>query len=85
MTPARRVATEPPLWSLRRYLRLARSDVARFKFLLEGYDNLGYLSVLDRFEAVAVITCAPGQEQDLDEALGNIGATVPFQVLWRSG
>ncbi len=63
------------------YLRLPRPDVARLRFLLEAHDNLGLVSVLDRWEAVVKITHSPDQTAELREALEGFKAMLPLEEL----
>lgn len=48
----------PQTRSTRVYARVPRQRIALIKFLFEGYDNLAYVSVIDRFQAVVRITCS---------------------------
>lgn len=67
--------------SARIYLRLPRQDVARLRFLLEAHDNLGLVSVLDRWEAVVTIIHSPDQTAELREALEGFKHMLPLEVL----
>lgn len=67
--------------SARIYLRLPRQDVARLRFLLEAHDNLGLVSVLDRWEAVVTIIHSPDQTAELREALERFKDMLPLEVL----
>jgi hypothetical protein len=66
----------PPAWSHRLYLRLDPYDVAMLRFLIEAYDNLGYVTVVDRFAAIAKITYAPGNEKAVRRFLADARATL---------
>jgi len=77
----RRPSAPPPTRSRRLYVRLDRSDMVKLKFLLEACDNLGYVSALDRFEAVAVITFSPDQEKELRAFLDSIQGTLRVEML----
>lgn len=50
--------SRPRTWSARVYARVPRERIALIKFLFEGYDNLAYVSVIDRYQAVIRITCS---------------------------
>ncbi len=39
------------------YAEVPRERIALFRFLLEGYDNLAIMSVVDRYRAVIKIRC----------------------------
>ncbi len=49
------------------YAEVPRERIAMFRFLLEGYDNLAIMSVVDRYRAVIKIRCA-------DAAVGMVRA-----------
>lgn len=66
--------------SQRLYVTLASKDVAKFKFLLEGYDNLAVMSILDKYASVAQLRFAPGQYRAIKRFLENIAPEIPFTV-----
>ncbi len=67
-------------YSQRLYITLAPKDVARFKFLLEGYDNLAVMSILDKYASVAQLRFAPGQYEAVTTFLANIAPELPFYI-----
>lgn len=79
-TPADKLSA-PRAWSQRLYLRLAPRDVAMLRFLIEAYDNLAYVTIVDRFSAVAKITFAPGSEKAVRRFLADAGETLRLEVL----
>ncbi len=66
--------------SQRIYVTLAPRDVARFKFLLEGYDNLAVMSILDKYACVAQLRFAPGQYDSVRAFLDNIAPEISFST-----
>ncbi len=52
------------------------------KFELEAFGHLGVLSVLDRWESVAVITYAPGMQAMLARYLEALAELISFEVLY---
>nr|WP_280712764.1 DUF4911 domain-containing protein [Desulfobaculum xiamenense] len=62
-------------------MRIAPQDMAYLKFILEGYDNLAYLSTVDRYSAVAQFVYAPGQEREAREFLESMRAEVEFTII----
>ena len=74
-------ATTGPGWSGRLYLRLAPRDVAMLRYLLEAHDNLGYLTMVDRFGAVAKICFAPGAEESVRDFLAEVGETLRLEEI----
>jgi hypothetical protein len=55
--------------------------MAFLKFLIEGYDNLGYATVVDRFSAVLQIIFAPGQEPEVRELLDAVGPDLGLEIV----
>ena len=71
----------PPRWSSRLYLRLAPAHLALLKFILESEDNLAYLTVVDKFTALARLTYSPGQETEILAFLDRARCEMDFRVL----
>ena len=73
--PGRDCGLVPPcLHSRVLYAEIPRSRIALFRFLLEGYDNLAVMSVVDRFRAVVKLRFTPDAEQVLREMMEAQGA-----------
>ena len=64
------------------YVRLDRHDVYMFRFLLEAYDNLAIMSVVDRWSAALKIAYSPHQHAEVLEALECMRETVNFTLLF---
>lgn len=56
------------------YAEIPRSRIALCRFLLEGYDNLAVMSVVDRFRAVIKLRFTPDAERVLREVMAAQGA-----------
>ncbi|WP_022662981.1 DUF4911 domain-containing protein [Paucidesulfovibrio longus] len=54
-----------PDWSARAYVRVARSDVALFRFLLEAWDNLALFTVVDRAAGILMLRFSAHQEREV--------------------
>ena len=52
-----------------------------FRFLLEAQDNLGLMTVVDRWGAVLQVRFSPHQERDMREFLEGMQETIPFTIL----
>lgn len=74
-----------PKRSARLYARIAERDIALFRFLLEAWDNLGYMSVVDCNAAVLKVVFSPHQEREMRECLESMRRTVDFTVIERPG
>jgi hypothetical protein len=56
------------------YAEIPRNRIALYRFLIEGYDNLAVMSVVDRYRAVIKLRFTPGGEQTLRGLLRAQGA-----------
>lgn len=75
-----RPCTAPPRRSGRLLVRLAPSDVAIFRFLLEAHDNLALFTTLERRGALLKVMFSPQQEKAVRGALAEIGESLPLTV-----
>ncbi len=75
--PRKRPPYAPPVRSDRLYLRLPPKDVAFFKFVMEGHDNLALLTVVDRFASVVRMLFAPDRRRDVDAFLASVRSDIP--------
>ncbi len=74
----------PPVESGRIYLRLQARDVALFRFLLEAEDNLGYMSVLNRWQALLKVTFSPHQARQMRVCLETMREMLDFEIIGGS-
>jgi hypothetical protein len=58
------------------YVRIPRAEIAYFKFVLESYDNLAFMSVLDRFQALVCLTFSPDQEAEVRELVQRLAREI---------
>ena len=81
-TPRRRrpICFPPARWSACLYVQLAPSQVYMFRFLLEAYDNLALMSVVDRWATVLKIRFSPHQEDEVRQALQEMRQSMEFAV-----
>lgn len=56
------------------YAEVPRERIAVYRFLLEGYDNLAVMSVIDRYRAVIKLRFLSDAEHDLRGLLVSQGA-----------
>lgn len=56
------------------YAEVPRNEIALYRFLLEGYDNLAVMSVVDRYRAVIKLRFTPDAERTLRGVLQAQGA-----------
>ncbi|MFA6811100.1 MAG: DUF4911 domain-containing protein [Desulfoplanes sp.] len=65
----------PQTWSDHLYVEVDRSQIAMFKFILESYDNLAYLSVLDKYRAMVRLTFSPDATSTLHTLIHTLATT----------
>ncbi len=58
------------------YAEIPRHRIALYRFLLEGYDNLAIMSVVDRYRAVIKLRFLPDAEATLRRLLAAEGAKI---------
>ena len=63
------------------YIHIAPADVAMFRFLLEAEDNLGYMSVLNRWEALLKVTYSPHQAGAIRACLSAMREMLTFEII----
>lgn len=56
------------------YVEVPRTDIARFRFLLEAHGHLAIATVLDRFRAVLKLRCTRAAEAEVRALLSALGA-----------
>ncbi len=71
-----------PERSTRLYVQIAPRDVGMFKFLLEAEDNLGYMSVVDRWQATLKVVFSPHQKKAMKLWLKAAAQTLRFREIW---
>lgn len=69
--------------SARIYVYLDPAAVHLFRSMLEAADNLGFMTVVDRWRAALLIRFSPHQEQQLFDFMDEIRETVPFAGPFR--
>lgn len=67
-------------WSDRIYVRIKRRDIAYLRFLVEGYDHLAYMTVLDKYEADIQLTFSPDQQEELFEFIQGISQDMSMLI-----
>lgn len=69
-------------YSKRLYLQVDRKNIALFKFFLEGYDNLAYLTVVDKYKAVLQLVFSHELEKFVHDFIKNIKSDVPVKIVY---
>lgn len=67
----------------RRYFSLPSRFIARFQFILEGYDGIATVSTLEPQGAVVMLCIPEGLEREVDRVLGALAqeGSVSFREL----
>ncbi len=72
----------PPEHSTCLYVQISPKDIAMFKFLLEAEDNLGYMSVVDRWSAALKVVYSPHQQKAMQAWLASTAKALQFKEIW---
>ena len=75
----RRVYAAPER-SARLYVYIDSSKVHMFRFFLEARDNLGIMTVVDRWRAVLLLRFSPHQEKEVREFLDAVKESLPITL-----
>ena len=79
--PRKRVCPPPPQWSDRVYVRIDPSDIGLFRFLLEGYDNLGIFTVVNKFKGILLLRYSPHLGREIKTFLKAAATEMDLEVL----
>lgn len=61
-------------------MRIERHNIAMFRFLLEGHDNLGLMTVVDNRVAWLKVVYAPGQKVEVMKFLDGIKDELGLEI-----
>ncbi|WP_319582322.1 DUF4911 domain-containing protein [uncultured Pseudodesulfovibrio sp.] len=79
--PRKRICPPAPQWSERTYLRIDPSDIGLFRFLLEGYDNLGVFTVVNKFKGILLLRYSPHLAREVRAFLKAAATEIELEVL----
>jgi hypothetical protein len=65
--PRKRICPPPPATSEWLYIQIAPAKIALFRFLLEGYDNLGIFTVTNKFTGLLQFRYSPHQRREVEQ------------------
>ena len=68
--------------SARLYVYINPSQVHLFRFFLEGHDNLGVMTVVDRWRAALLLRFSPHQKQEVREFLDAMREFLPLRLAY---
>ncbi len=70
----------PPGHSQRLYVHVAPAAIGMFRFLLEAQDNLGYMSVVNKFDGILQVVFSPHQAHEMHAFLESMQEIIPFSI-----
>lgn len=70
--PRKRICPPPPAMSERIYIQIEPSKIGLFRFLLEGYDNLGIFTVTNKFTGLLQLRYSPHQGREVQQFLKTV-------------
>ena len=79
--PRKRICPPAPQWSERTYIRIDPSDIGLFRFLLEGYDNLGVFTVVNKFKGILLLRYSPHLGREMRDFLKAAATEMTVEVL----
>jgi hypothetical protein len=77
----RRPLPLPRSWSERINIEVPREQIWYVKFILEAYENLAYLSVIDKYRAVLQLVFSKDGEQELHALVQGLAREIPLKWL----
>lgn len=72
------------MYSNRIYVKIPRHEIGYFKFILESYENLCYMSVVDRYEAIVKISFLQFQIDEMKNFLEALKKDIGLEVVFGS-
>ncbi len=69
-------------YSERIYVKIPRKEIGYFKFILESYENLCYMSVIDRYDAIIKISFFYDQIEQLMFFLKAIKKDIGLEIVF---
>lgn len=79
--PRKRICPPAPAQSARTYVRMAPADIALFRFLLEGHDNLGVFTVVNKFKGILLLRYSPHLRREMKQFLKQAATEMDLEVL----
>jgi hypothetical protein len=79
--PRKRLCPPPPQFSARTYVRVEPSKIGLFRFLLEGYDNLGIFTVTNKFKGILELRYSPHLGREVRAFLDAAATEMTLEVV----
>lgn len=79
--PRKRICPPAPEASARTYVQIAPSDIGLFRFLLEGHDNLGIFTVVNKFKGILLLRYSPHLKREMKKFLKQAATEIDVKIL----
>ncbi|MEF2230236.1 MAG: DUF4911 domain-containing protein [Pseudodesulfovibrio sp.] len=79
--PRKRILPPAPECSARLYVRISPPDIGMFRFLLEGHDNLGMFTVVNKFDGLLMVRFSPQLRGEMERFLRQAATEMAIEVL----
>lgn len=79
--PRKRICPPAPQWSEHMYVRIDPSKIGLFRFLLEGYDNLGIFTVANKFKGILQLRYSPHLQREMKAFVKTVATEMDIEVL----
>lgn len=79
--PRKRICPPPPIQSAWTYVQVEPSKIGLFRFLLEGYDNLGIFTVANKYKGILQLRYSPHLKREIHSFLKAAGTELEIKIL----
>lgn len=79
--PRKRICPPPPTISERMYVQIPPAKIGLFRFLLEGYDNIGIFTVTNKFKGILQLRFSPHQKREMKTFLKAVSEEMDVQYV----
>jgi len=73
------------LKTIKKYLRIDRSEICFLKFILEAYDGIAVLTTVDPAKGIVVINIAPGCEDVVEMIIKDLAKGIMMKEVSDAG
>ncbi|MBG0791192.1 MAG: DUF4911 domain-containing protein [Desulfovibrionaceae bacterium] len=77
----KRICPPAPECSARTYVHIDPANIGLFRFLMEGHDNLGIFTVVDKFQGVLLLRYSPHLAREMKAFLKQAATEMNLEVL----
>jgi hypothetical protein len=60
------------LKTIKKFLRVDRTEICFLKFILEAYDGIATLTTIDAHQGIVMLRIAPGCEEDVEAVIQDL-------------